>query len=102
MPSTEQTYEDYRASKRPKTKINETKCPMGARLRECDKTSKTYSAMISSYVVQFRRSHCMSPSLKSGNVCYFSCNDRLLLYYLVKVLLCFLPIDCSLDIACFE
>jgi hypothetical protein len=36
-----------------KTKTNETKCAMGARLRECDKTSKTYSAMIGCYVMQF-------------------------------------------------
>jgi hypothetical protein len=72
-----------------KTKTNETKCPMGARLRDCDKISKTYSAMIDCYVVQFRRSHCISPPLKPGVVCYFQCSDRLLLYYLVNVLLCY-------------
>jgi hypothetical protein len=90
------------ASKRPKIKTNETKCPMGARLRECDKTSETYSAMVGCYVVQFRRSHCMSPSLKYGDVCYYLCSDRLFLYYLVKFSLCYLSIDCSLVNACFE
>jgi hypothetical protein len=73
MPSTEQMFDDYTGvSKRPKNKkTNETKCPMGARMRESDKTTKMYHVMIGCYVVQIRRSHCMSSSLKSVDVCYF-------------------------------
>jgi hypothetical protein len=52
-----------------KSEQNETNCLMGAHFRECDTTSKTYP-MIGCDVVQFRRSHCKSPSLKSDDFCY--------------------------------